>query len=121
MKNIEIYESLNILNKIIDFELPLYLSNKIKKAIQIISVEYNNLEKIRMEIINKLGEEKDDKNKYITENNKEEFDNEWKAILNQEIKKETKLALENIGKIDLNFNNNVITTRELLKIDWIIK
>jgi len=81
----EVYNSIESLNKLSEMQLPLPISYKLVKLLKQLSNEIEAIEKLRQKLIKKHGKEDETGNITVTEENKQEFLNEFSALLNTKI------------------------------------
>lgn len=112
----QIINSITVLNKISNSDkLPIKQAYMLAKFIPKVQKELETFESLRIKLLEKYGEKREDGQIQVKENNLEEFQQEISKLLDVEINFDSpKLALSDLDKIGL----SVI---DLMTIDYLIE
>ncbi|AFH47785.1 Hypothetical protein IALB_0071 [Ignavibacterium album JCM 16511] len=116
IKLLQIVNSISVLNKISNSDkLPIKQAYMLAKFIPKVQKELETFESLRIKLLEKYGEKREDGQIQVKENNLEEFQQEISKLLDVEINFDSpKLALSDLDKIGL----SVI---DLMTIDYLIE
>lgn len=81
----EIYMATSAMNKLIDAELPAKLSFRLVRVMRELNDALKSLEEQRSKLIKKYGQEDGDGNITVSEDNKNQFVNEFNELLGEQI------------------------------------
>jgi len=81
----EIYVSTSVMNKLIDAELPAKVSFRLARLMREMNEALKHLDEERAKLIKKYGKENGDGNITVSEENKEQFVNEFNDLLAEQI------------------------------------
>jgi hypothetical protein len=114
VKLAKIFESKEILIKVIDMELPIKTAYKLSKIVKEVEKEFIVVDEMRNKLIKKLGIEKDGSIS-VPKEKEQEFYIEFTSLLNDE----TELNIEQINIDEL--ENLNLTTKQIIAIDYLLK
>lgn len=128
MKLVTVTENYKNLLTMIDKRLPLSLSHVITSNLITLENEYKVIEKQRIKLVEQYAERDEEgniktkDNEYCFGDNKEVFHKEYNEYLGTEMELDIRtIPFSDIEKMDGNSRYEVLTPRELLKIDFMIE
>lgn len=112
----QIYNSIEALNRLSEMALPVSISYKLVKLIKQLSNEVDSLEKLREKLIKKHGKPDETGNITVSDENKQEFLNEFTTLLNTKITldfepisldsiKDLTMSVSDMGRLDFIFKD----------------
>lgn len=113
----QIYASFNLLNRIVDQQLPIRLAFRFTRLIRELNKEFQSLEKLRDELVRKYGEEVEDQEGSfrVSEDNREAFMADFKDLLEEKVE----IVWELLSIEDPGVSNLQLTVRELNILGWL--
>ena len=113
VKLVEIYNCVQVMNKILDAELPASVAFKLTKLLKSINDEIKTVEDQRVKMVSKYGDKDENGSVSVSETNKEAFMKEFGELLSTEI--EIQWEPVSVEKFDgLNLSAN-----DLLKVSFL--
>ena len=113
VKLVEVYNSVSVMNKILDAQLPASIAFKLTKLLKSLNDEIKSIEDQRVKLVSKYGEKDENNSVSVSETNKESFMKEFGELLNTDI--EIQWEPVSIEKFDgLNLSAN-----DLLKVSFL--
>jgi len=109
----EIYVSTSVMSKLIDAPLPAKISFRLARLMKEMNEYLKHLDEERTKLIKKYGKENGDGNITVSEDNKEQFVNEFNDLLAEEIE----INWEKMNPEDL--GNTPLSVGEISKIAFL--
>ena len=110
----DIFRSQRVIQKLSEHPMPIRTAYRISKILQPISHEYDTIEKLRIQLVSKYGEEKDGKKEVPPEKV-----NDFVLELQELLSSETEVEFEPLSLQDLP-ENLTMTPQELASIDFML-
>jgi len=111
----QIYRAEPVLRKLTGQEMPIKIAYRIQKAIHNVQEEYARIEKLRMELVQKYGEEKEQKMQ-VKQENVMQFAKEFAELLEEDVD----LKCERLD-IDALPDSIQMTVQDLENLGFLIK
>lgn len=113
----QIYASFNLLNRIVDQQLPIRLAFRFTRLIRELNKEFQSLEKLRDELVRKYGEESADQEGSfrVSEDNREAFMTDFQDLLKEKVE----IAWELISIEDSGVASLQLSVRDLNILGWL--
>ncbi len=111
----EIYMSASVMNKLIDVSLPAKLSFRLVRVMRDLNDALKHLEEERTKLIKKYGNDSGDGNITVSEEQKEQFLQEFNDLLSEEIE----INWEQIDPDSM--GNTPLTVGDIAKISFLFK
>lgn len=113
VKLVEVYNSVSVMNKILDAELPAPIAFKLTKLFKSINEEIKSVEDQRVKMVSKYGEKDENGSVSVSESNKESFIKEFSDLLATEIEVQWEpISIEKFDSLNL-------STNDLLKVSFL--
>jgi hypothetical protein len=113
VKLVEVYNSVSVMNKILDAELPASVAFKLTKLLKSLNDEIKSIEDQRVKLVSKHGQKDENGSVSVSESNKEEFIKEFSELLSTEIEIEWEpVSVEKFDGLNLSAN-------DLLKVGFL--
>jgi len=110
---IDVYNSVQVINKILDTQLPVTIAFQLTKLIKNLDNEVKIVEEQRVKLVSKYGEEIEDKGFTVSEANKEAFLKEFTELLESEIE-------INWNPVDISkFEGLNLSPNDLMKVSFL--
>ena len=113
----QIYASFNLLNRIVDQQLPIRLAFRFTRLIRELNTEYQSLEKLRDELVKKYGEavEGQEGSFKVSEDKREDFMNDFQDLLKETVD----IGWELVSVETPGFEALSLSVRELNILGWL--
>jgi hypothetical protein len=114
VKLFEIYNSIPVMNKILDAQLPVNISFQLTKLLKNLNEEIKVIEEQRVKLVSKHGEQSGDQGVTVPETKKEQFLKEFAELLDTEIEINwTPVSADKFSTLNLSAN-------DLLKVPFLL-
>ncbi len=113
----QIYASFNLLNRIVDQQLPIRLAFRFTRLIRELNTEYQSLEKLRDELVKKYGEAVEDQEGAfkVSEDKREDFMTDFQDLLKETVD----IGWELVSVETPGFEALSLSVRELNILGWL--
>ncbi len=113
----QIYASFNLLNRVVDQQLPIRLAFRFTRLIRELNKEFQSLEKLRDELVKKYGEKVEDQEGSfrVSEDNREAFMTDFQDLLQEKVE----VAWDLISIEDPGVDSLQLSVRELNVLGWL--
>jgi hypothetical protein len=112
----QLLSSKEAFGRLINREWPVKISLNLKKLIRQINIEFDDYDKVRIELLERLGEKKEKNYDFKDEVSRETFDKEMTSLLDEEVE----LKFYPISVSVLEKNGIQISPIDLELLDWLI-
>jgi lipoate-protein ligase A len=85
VKLVDIYNSVPVMNKILETPLPASVSFQLSKLLKTLNDEMKSIEEQRIKLVEKYGNKSETQETVVSEENKEKFLQEFSDLLNTEV------------------------------------